>query len=360
MLEIGSRRGGLFLLKNEELDLLYQQSFFLENSQDHIQQLAAQINHYTNQTNDSISTSLESAIKSINVSIRSILLLSLASLAVAGAISWFYVRRNILQRIVELQQNMRAIASAQLDTQIRIVGDDEVSSMARDLKHFQNTAIEVEQTNQRLAAEIDERITAEAQLKSAQSELVQAGKLAALGQMSVGITHEINQPLTAIASHLHTAGRRLDKQQPDQVRESLAKIRKLLDKIAGITRHLKAFAREAGTELSPVDLDIVIKDALELMANRIKEQGCQLNYYPGQMELRVKAEPIRLEQVLVNLLSNAIDAMDNCQSPILDVKVSSSNDQIQLEVSDNESVFLQIYSPLFSILFSPKKKLEED
>ncbi|MBU2236613.1 MAG: histidine kinase, partial [Gammaproteobacteria bacterium] len=135
LLTMSSRQGELFQLKNEELDLLYQQSFLLENSQQHIQQLAAQINQYTNYTNTSIRGSLEGAIKSINNSIRNILLLSLISLSVACAISWFYVRRNVLQRIIELQRNMRAIASSQLDTKIRIVGHDEVSSMARDLQY---------------------------------------------------------------------------------------------------------------------------------------------------------------------------------------------------------------------------------
>lgn len=353
LLVIGSRRGQLFLLKNEELDLRYQQSYLLENSQEHIQQLAAQINRYTNQTNDSISSSLVSAINSINISIRSILLLSIASLAVAGSISWFYVRKNVLQRISELQQNMSAIASAQLDTQIHIRGNDEVSSMARDLKHFQNTAIEVKRTNLQLSAEISERIAAEVQLKTAQNELVQAGKLAALGQLSVGITHEINQPLTAIASHLHTAGRRLEKMQTEQVFVSLGKIKKLLDKIAGITRHLKAFAREAGAERSPVNLDVVIEDALDLMSNRLKEQQCQLNYVRGSRGLAVYAEPIRLEQVLVNLISNAVDAMENCQTPALDIRVSNSGQGVQIDVSDNgigipEDQLALIFDPFFT------------
>ncbi|MCP8688390.1 ATP-binding protein [Marinobacterium sedimentorum] len=353
LLRIGSRAGALFALKNEELDLLYQQSFFLENSQQHIHQLATQINHHTNQTNASISDSLQAAIVSINVSIRSILLLSLISLMVACAISWFYVRRNVLQRIIELQQNMRAIASAQLDTPIRILGDDEVSAMARDLKHFQKTAIEVERTNQRLAAEIDERITAEAQLKAAQNELIQAGKLAALGQLSVGITHEINQPLTAIASHLHSAGRRLDRQQPEQARLSLNKIRQLLDKIASITRHLKAFAREAGTELSPVDLDGVIRESLELMSARLADVDCELCYEPGPAGLKVEAEPIRLEQVLVNLLSNAIDAMKGSEVRSLNIRVGQAADAVMVEVQDSgigiaADQLGQIFDPFFT------------
>ena len=353
LLVIGSTRGDLFRLKNEELDLLYQQSYLLENSQGHVQQLAAQVNSYTNQTNESISNSLVSAISSINNSIRSILLLSLASLIIAGSISWFYVRSNVLQRISELQRNMRAIASAQLDTRIHIRGNDEVSSMARDLKHFQNTAIEVKRTNQKLSAEINERIAAEAQLKLAQNELVQAGKLAALGQLSVGITHEINQPLTAISSHLHTVGRRLEKQQTEQAVVSLGKIRMLLDKVAGITRHLKAFAREAGAELSPVDLDDVIGEALDLLSNRLKEQQCQLNYVPGAKGLSVSAEPIRLEQVLVNLISNSVDAMDNCQTRTLDICVSENEDEVKIDISDSgigipENQIAMIFDPFFT------------
>ncbi|PJE55617.1 ATP-binding protein [Marinomonas sp. BSi20584] len=353
LLTMSSRQGELFQLKNEELDLLYQQSFLLENSQQHIQQLAAQINQYTNYTNTSIRGSLEGAIKSINNSIRNILLLSLISLSVACAISWFYVRRNVLQRIIELQRNMRAIASSQLDTKIRIVGHDEVSSMARDLQYFQQTAIEVEKTNQALAAEIEERVAAEAQLKAAQNELVQAGKLAALGQLGVGITHEINQPLTAIASHLHTAGRHMEKGQVDKAQNSLDKIGLLLTKITRITKHLKAFARVAGTELTPVCLDAVVQDAIELMSSQIIDQHCTLDYQTNSASFYVLAEPIRLEQVMVNLISNAVDALSSAPVKQLSIKVYELDDKIMIDVSDTgigieESQLEQIFDPFFT------------
>ncbi|MGO2510991.1 ATP-binding protein [Marinomonas polaris] len=353
LLTMSSRQGELFQLKNEELDLLYQQSFLLENSQQHIQQLAAQINQYTNYTNTSIRGSLEGAIKSINNSIRNILLLSLISLSVACAISWFYVRRNVLQRIIELQRNMRAIASSQLDTKIRIVGHDEVSSMARDLQYFQQTAIEVEKTNQALAAEIEERVAAEAQLKAAQNELVQAGKLAALGQLGVGITHEINQPLTAIASHLHTAGRHMEKGQVDKAQNSLDKIGLLLTKITRITKHLKAFARVAGTELTPVCLDAVVQDAIELMSSQIIDQHCTLDYQTNSASFYVLAEPIRLEQVMVNLISNAVDALSSASVKQLSIKVYEQDDKIMIDVKDTGigiegGQLEQIFDPFFT------------
>lgn len=270
-------------------------------------------------------------------SIRNVLLLSLVSLAVACAISWFYVRKNVLQRIAELQKNMRAIASSQLETEVRIVGHDEISSMARDLKFFQDTAIEVERTNHQLAAEIEERIAAESQLKTTQSELVQAGKLAALGQLSVGITHEINQPLTAMASHIHSAGRHLEKGHYDKVHASLLKINHLLKKTAGITRHLKAFAREAGTECSAVNLDQVIREAIELMSAPMYDIGCECLYSPdmtSQASLLVLAEPIRLEQVLVNLLSNAVDALSDAQTKRISIQIEEHEQRVLIHVVD--------------------------
>jgi len=341
LLAFSSRQGPLFQLKNEELELRYQQSYFLENSQYHIQQLAAQVNQYTNQTNTSIRGSINNAIQLMNTSIRNVLLLSLISLAIACAISWFYVRRNVLHRILALQKNMRAIASSQLETEVRIIGNDEISSMARDLKFFQDTAIEVERTNHRLAAEIEERLIAETQLKTAQSELVQAGKLAALGQLSVGITHEINQPLTAIASHIHSAGKHIEKGDSDKAQASLLKINQLLKKTAGITRHLKAFAREAGTECSAVNLDQVIQYATELMSPPMVEHGCELIYQFNkqfhdhqQGSLLVMAEPIRLEQVLVNLLSNAVDALSGMQQKQITIRIEERAATVLIHVSD--------------------------
>jgi len=335
LLEFGSRRGNLFLLQNQQLELAYQQSFFLQNSLQHIHQLAAQVNLYTDTTNRRISSSLQRAITSINRNMNSVLLLSLISLVAACAISWFYVRRNVLQRIKELQQNMRSIASAKLDTQIRILGNDEVSAMAVDLQHFQKTAIAVERTNQALAAEIEERILAEQQLQFAQNELIQAAKLAALGQLSVGITHEINQPLTAVTSHLHSAGLHLQKHNTEAVQRSHEKIKYLINKVSVITRQLKSFARKAATELSAVDLQPVINDAIDLMANQLREQQCQLNYSGSATTPKVLAEAIRLEQVLVNLLSNALDAVQNTPQPRIDIIVSAKNSELWIEVQDN-------------------------
>lgn len=335
LLAIGNRSGDLFNLQNQQLDSLYQQSYLLQNSLAHIRQLAAQVNLYTDVTNQRIGNSLDREIASINRNMQNSLLLSVVSLLVAMAISWFYVRRNVLQRIIELQQNMRSIASAKLDTDIRIVGSDEVSAMARDLKHFQNMAIAVELTNRHLAAEIEERKQAEKLLQATQTELIQAAKLAALGQLSVSITHEISQPLTAISSHLHIAGLRLEKGELQAVEHSHTKIASLLKKTGLIIRHLKSFTHRAGTDLIAVDIDRVIVETLGLMNNRLRDQHCQIEYIAKSNIPAVLAEPIRLEQVLVNLLSNAIDAITETDQREIKINVAIKADQLYLQVTDS-------------------------
>ena len=124
----------------------------------------------------------------------------------------------------------------------------------------------VKQTNRKLEAEVEERTIAEATLRVAQDELIQAGKLAALGQLSVGITHEINQPLTAVNSHVRSAQLWLGKQRPDRAEDNLKKIEVLLEKVAAITRHLKAFSRKSDGKIDNVELENVRNESFFIAA----------------------------------------------------------------------------------------------
>lgn len=327
-----SRQGPLFQLKNTELDLRYQEAYLVQNSQRHIRQLATQIAHYSDAANSRIDTDIRQAANAMVRSSYATLLLSLLSLLLAAAISWLYVSRNVLGRIAQLQRNMHTIASGCLGTSIHIQGRDEVADMARDLRHFQQTAQQAERTNRRLAQETEERLNAERQLRLAQEELIQAGKLAALGQLSVAITHEINQPLCAMSTQLHSLGRYLELQQPEQARQGLQRLRQLLDKAGAITRHLRSFARKADSQLSAVELGAVVQATVELLHTKL--QGVTLTL-SGDADIRVRAEAIRLEQVLVNLLSNALDAVEQCPAPQVGIHWHRQDQQVLLTLSDN-------------------------
>jgi len=332
LLLMTSREGQLFKLKNNELDFRYQESYLMKISQDHIRQLATQIGHYTQQVNESIDVEIETVSAAMRNNSTLTLMLSLISLTVAAAVSWLYVRQNVLGRIRHLQLCMRAIASGHLNTEVSIRGRDEVAAMGRDLQHFQQTAREVALAQQQLQDEIQERLAAEQQLRKTQQDLIQAGKLAALGQLSVAITHEINQPLTAISSHLHSAGRWLEKERPDRVQNSLSKIRELLEKTAGITRHLRGFARKSDSENSAVSMLPVINAAVELVSPGIGQSKISVDC---PANLTACAEPIRLEQVLVNLLSNALDAVADTVQPEISIRGRVNGNHVEIRVTDN-------------------------
>lgn len=298
--DLTSRTGKLYALKNKALDHRYQEQYFLQNSRDHLNQLTVQIESNTAKVNQIIETSIKAAQQSLVDDQRLSLSLSLFSVLAAAGISWFYVRKNILQRLLQLKDNMFAISTGHLDTEVSIRGHDEVTQMAKYLKVFQTTARVVKQTNRKLEAEVEERTLAEEKLRITQDELVQAGKLAALGQLSVGITHEINQPLTAVNSHVRSAQRWLEQGRTDKALINLQKIESLLGKTAAITSHLKAFSRKSDGKIESVELNCIIQDAIELFES--KRHNVTI-HYSNQTSHWVRANSIRLEQVLVILLA---------------------------------------------------------
>ena len=149
------------------------------------------------------------------------------------------------------------------------------------------------------------------QLKQAQTELIHAAKLATLGQMATSVTHEINQPLTAIQTSADNAEQWLQRQNYQRVANNLTSIKKLAQKMASITLHLKTFGRKTDNSTSWVALDEAITNAVELVSLRCKQEQVELilDCNHGIKDVQVLADLVRLEQVLINLLTNALDAM---------------------------------------------------
>ena len=165
------------------------------------------------------------------------------------------------------------------------------------------------QANARLRREVKEREEAEAALKRAQAELIQAGKLSALGHMSAGISHELNQPLMAIRQFAENGAAFLDRDRPDMARGNLDKISALAQRAARIIRNLRAFARNESEPMNRVDLVQVIQAAVEMTEARLTRDAVRLDWQPPQAPVPVRGGETRLVQVFVNLIANAADAM---------------------------------------------------
>ncbi|OSP55830.1 ATP-binding protein [Pseudoruegeria sp. SK021] len=166
----------------------------------------------------------------------------------------------------------------------------------------------VAQRTRELAAEIETRIAAETELKGAQDALIHAEKMAALGRMSAAIVHEISQPLAAMEATLAAATIGATKPDPATLKRidaARGHIRRMLRTI----KHLKSFSRKDTGTLSPVDMDRAIENAVDLVRHRAEAIGVALTQQSDGTAPPVMGGLVRLEQVLVNLLLNALDAV---------------------------------------------------
>ena len=159
-----------------------------------------------------------------------------------------------------------------------------------------------------LRIEVEERRATEAELRRTQASLVQAGKLSALGQMSAALSHEFNQPLAAVKSYAENAGSFLDRGQTQQARENITRISGLADRMARISKHLRNFARRPDEASGPVALDKIIEDAVAVVEPRLKRDAITLDISGPEAAAVVNGGHVRLQQVVVNLLTNAADA----------------------------------------------------
>ncbi|MBY4678773.1 sensor histidine kinase [Marinobacterium arenosum] len=203
--------------------------------------------------------------------------------------------------------------------------------------------------NESLEQKVIERTRA---LEAAQQELVQAGKLAALGRMSSAVVHELNQPLTAMRTYLAICRQLLD--QPQLLAENLKLLDGLTNRMEVITRQLKTFAYKKPEALGPVSLATVIDQSLLLFRDRFASGGIELNCRPEQAAVSVSGDSARLEQVLINLVKNACDAIDQQggRGEVL-IAVERMNGQVLLQVADSgpgiaEEHLEQLFEPFFT------------
>lgn len=264
---------------------------------------------------------------------------ALTSLIISMLLALFVLLLALVlwQRRLQLEERLAERENAQARLEIRV----------------RERTRELGAANALLREQIAERVRAEDQLRRTQVELVQAGKLAALGQMSAALSHEFNQPLAAVKAYAENAATFLDRGRTQEARDNIGLIATMADRMASISKHLRNFARRPQDKTGPVPIRAVIEDACELMRPRLEAAKAGLALHIPEDDIWVIGGRVRLQQVIVNLIGNALDAMEASPAPRITLTLTQDGGRCRLALRDtgpglSEEALAQAFDPFFT------------
>ncbi|MCA8882188.1 MAG: sensor histidine kinase [Rhodobacteraceae bacterium] len=193
---------------------------------------------------------------------------------------------------------------------------------------------ELRKLNALLQREIAEREKAEKNLQVAEQTIAQSSKLAALGEMSAAVSHELNQPLAAMKTYLAGARLLVSRHRLDEAVASFQRINELIDRMGAITRQLKSYAAKGHNILGKVDMREAVRSSLSMMEPQFRQGSIELTLSLPEDPVLVLGDRYRLEQVIVNLLRNGLDAAAGREPARIDV-ILAQGDHVSLSVLDN-------------------------
>jgi len=243
----------------------------------------------------------------------------------------------IMQRRARLNERMQMQADAKQELEKRVV--ERTADLAR--------------VNSRIEKEIAERRLTEQRLRQTQADLIQAGKLAGLGQMSAALSHEFNQPLAAAKTYAESAAMLMERGRIDEARDNVRRISALIDRMASISRHLRNFARKPNEKLGAVSVGEVVADTFEIVETRLNIAKATLSIDLPPDLPQVRAGAVRLQQVLVNIITNAADAVEGREHRVIELSAHREANRVVILVRDRgtgveAAIRERIFDPFFT------------
>jgi two-component system C4-dicarboxylate transport sensor histidine kinase DctB len=247
----------------------------------------------------------------------------------------------VLAAAMVVQRRKRLAERIRLQDQAKAELEGRVAERTADLARV----------NAKLNEEIAERRQTEQVLRQTQADLVQAGKLAGLGQMSAALSHEINQPLAAARNFADSATVLIDRGETAKASATIAQIVALIDRMAAIARHLRNVARKPDAPLQDLDLAQAVAEAIATCGPRLERIPVTVTLPPELPSVR--GGPVRLQQVLANVFSNAADAMQDQAAPRIEVAARAVQDRVILDIHDTgpgvpDAIADRIFDPFFT------------
>ena len=392
--ELGLGEEGGFAIRARELALSGRQQELLAANRDLATQLVSEVEDLVSVAGDRAGAATQAAAATINTG--RLLLLALNVLSIAGAvlIAWLFVGRVLLRRIEALSERMRGMAEGDLEAQVDIAGQDEVADMAKALEVFRRHALEVQRLNlvEKLAEELrgknDQLETALTDLKRVQDQMVAQEKLAALGELTAGVAHEIKNPLNFVKNFseaseelvdelketLEELAEKLDEEQRDLITEisqdlveNMGRIRHHGERADRIVRDMLVMGRDSG-ERAETDINALVHENTQLafQAARAMDSDFQLSIdedLDDKIE-HLQVVPQDLGRVFLNMVTNACYATDERSGkeaaagnkdfkPTLRITTRRLEDTVEVAIRDNgggipKDVVDKIFNPFFT------------
>ncbi|MDE0624792.1 MAG: ATP-binding protein [Bryobacterales bacterium] len=392
LFELSVGEDGAFDIRRRELEILSRQSNLLVENREIATDLISEIESLVSGLSSSTLVATRSTSDAVRTGRTLLLVMNVISVLGAVLIGWLFIGRHLVRRLERLSQRMQRMAAGDLESKVEIEGNDEVSDMAAALEVFRKHALEVQRLNlveklaEDLSAKNDELESVLADLRKAQSQIVMREKLAALGELTAGVAHEIKNPLNFVKNFSEVSEELLedlkeilpkpneafDPDDQEEVEEicddltgNLERIREHGNRADRIVRDMLMMGR-GSSERRPVDLNSLVREHVKLAFHsaRAADPDFQLHMVSNldeQLDAReVEVVPQDLGRVVLNMVSNACDATDEKRRsgvrpymPTLETTTRINGDKVEIIVRDNglgipDEIAAKIFNPFFT------------
>ncbi|MHB1037210.1 MAG: sensor histidine kinase [Pirellulales bacterium] len=286
---------------------------------------------------------------------------TLVLVGVVGLVVAVFIRRVVQGPVIRLFEGTRRIADGDLDTRVEVRGHHELARLAEAFNEMAGdlgaARREITEWSQKLEEKVVEKTE---ELSRVQRQVLHMEKMASLGKLSATVAHELNNPISGVLNYARLVRRELaDQPIAAEVRDELTRYLTLVEKectrCGAIVQNLLVFARRTGAEMAPVDLNEIVERSLMLVRHHLEISGLKLQSEFLRDNSQIVADSGQLQQAVVALLVNAVEAMKGLDGKTgeLSVRLRGGEDEVQIDVGDTgrgipPDVLPQVFEPFFS------------
>ena len=303
-----------------------------------------------------INLSLATADAQIAVSSARTLSYTIGAILLVAILSWLFVWRVVDRPINALKQGTEHLSRGELGYQIEVRSQDEVGDLAHS---FNDMSLQLRAANEQIvtwAKTLEDRVEEKTrELRRAQDHVLHVEKMASLGKMAAVVAHEVNNPLSGILTYAKllrrwVASGQVEHEKHEEAIESLELIASESRRCGELIKNLLCLSRTAPMNVQSTDLDQVISRCLMLVRHQLDAAGIELQLKLADDLPRVPCDPEQIQQVLLALIMNAVDAMPRGGNLWIETQTNHDETEISIQVRDDGSgiapdVLPQIFEP---------------